>query len=46
MRPWDLLPFILLTIFVSMEGVILALFVLMNQNRMSRRAEQRDHLHF
>jgi uncharacterized membrane protein len=31
--------------FVSMEGVILALFVLMKQNRMSRRADERDHLH-
>jgi uncharacterized membrane protein len=28
-----------------MEGVILALFVLMKQNRMSRRADERDHLH-
>src|SRR5688572_15869781 len=44
-RPWDPFPFILLTMFVSMEGVILALFVLMKQNRMSRRAEERDHLH-
>jgi len=45
LRPWDPFPFILLTMFVSMEGVILALFVLMKQNRMSRRADQRDHLH-
>src|SRR4051812_37756363 len=45
MRPWDPFPFILLTMFVSMEGVILALFVLMKQNRMSRRADERDHLH-
>src|SRR3954452_2664735 len=45
MRPWDPFPFILLTMFVSMEGVVLALFVLMKQNRMSRRADQRDHLH-
>jgi uncharacterized membrane protein len=44
-RPWDPFPFILLTMFVSMEGVILALFVLMKQNRMSRRAEEREHLH-
>jgi uncharacterized membrane protein len=43
--PWDPFPFILLTMFVSMEGVILALFVLMKQNRMSRRADERDHLH-
>ena len=45
LRPWDPFPFILLTMFVSMEGVILALFVLMKQNRMSRRADERDHLH-
>jgi uncharacterized membrane protein len=44
-RPWDPFPFILLTMFVSMEGVILALFVLMKQNRMSRRADERDQLH-
>jgi uncharacterized protein YecE (DUF72 family) len=44
-HPWDAFPFILLTMFVSMEGVILALFVLMKQNRMSRRADERDHLH-
>jgi|SRR3954447_22402097 uncharacterized membrane protein len=44
MRPWDPFPFILLTMFVSMEGVVLALFVLMKQNRMSRRADERDHL--
>jgi uncharacterized membrane protein len=44
-RTWDPFPFILLTMFVSMEGVILALFVLMKQNRMSRRADERDHLH-
>src|SRR4051794_25433526 len=37
-RPWDPFPFILLTMFVSMEGVVLALFVLMKQNRMSRRS--------
>ena len=44
-RRWDPFPCILLTMFVSMEGVILALFVLMKQNRMSRRADERDHLH-
>lgn len=44
-KPWDPFPFILLTMFVSMEGVIVALFVLMKQNRMSRRADERDHLH-
>jgi uncharacterized membrane protein len=44
-RPWDPFPFILLTMLVSMEGVVLALFVLMKQNRMSRRADEREHLH-
>jgi uncharacterized membrane protein len=43
--PWDPFPFILLTMFVSMEGVLIALFVLMRQNRMSRRSDEREHLH-
>jgi uncharacterized membrane protein len=30
---------------VSCEAVLLSTFVLMKQNRMSRRAEHRDHLH-
>ena len=42
--PFDPYPFVLLTMIVSMEGVLLATFVLMKQNRMSRRADQRDHL--
>jgi uncharacterized membrane protein len=42
--PFDPYPYILLTMFVSMEGVLIATFVLMKQNRMSRRADQRDHL--
>ena len=44
-RPFDPYPFVLLTMIVSMEGVLLAVFILMKQNRMSRRADQRDHLH-
>jgi len=43
-RPFDPYPFVLLTMIVSMEGVLLATFVLMKQNRMSRRADQRNHL--
>lgn len=43
-RPFDPFPFVLLTMIVSMEGVLLATFVLMKQNRMSRRADQRAHL--
>jgi uncharacterized membrane protein len=43
-KPFDPYPFVLLTMIVSMEGVLLATFVLMKQNRMSRRADQRNHL--
>lgn len=43
-RPFDPYPFVLLTMIVSMEGVLLATFVLMKQNRMSRRADHRNHL--
>ena len=42
--PFDPYPYTLLTMIVSMEGVLVAVFVLMKQNRMSRRADQRDHL--
>jgi uncharacterized membrane protein len=44
-RPFDPYPFILLAMGVSCEAVLLSTFVLMKQNRMSRRAEQRDQLH-
>jgi uncharacterized membrane protein len=43
-RPFDPYPYTLLTMLVSMEGVLVAVFVLMKQNRMSRRGDQRDHL--
>jgi uncharacterized membrane protein len=43
-EPFDPYPYVLLTMVVSMEGVIVATFVLMKQNRMSRRGDQRDHL--
>jgi uncharacterized membrane protein len=43
-KPFDPYPYILLTMVVSMEGVIVGTFVLMKQNRMSRRADQRHHL--
>jgi uncharacterized membrane protein len=43
-KPWDPYPYILLALLVSLEGVMLSTFVLMKQNRMSRRADQRDHL--
>src|SRR5436305_1928668 len=44
-RPFDPYPFILLAMAVSCEGVLLSTFVLMKQNRMSGRSEQRDQLH-
>lgn len=43
-KPYDPYPFILLSLAVSCEGVLLATFVLMKQNRMSRAADQRAHL--
>jgi uncharacterized membrane protein len=45
LRPFDPYPFILLAMVVSCEAVLLSTFVLMKQNRMSRRGEQRDQLH-
>jgi uncharacterized membrane protein len=44
-KPFDPYPFVFLTMAVSAESVLLSTFVLMKQNRMSRRADQRDHLH-
>jgi uncharacterized membrane protein len=41
---FDPYPFGLLTMGVSMEGVILAIFVLITQNRMSAQSDRRDHL--
>jgi uncharacterized membrane protein len=41
---FDPYPFGLLTMWVSMEGVILAILVLITQNRMSRQSDRRDHL--
>ena len=43
-KPWDPYPYILLALLVSLEGVLLSTFVLIKQNRMSRRADQRNHL--
>jgi uncharacterized membrane protein len=43
-RPFDPFPFGILTLFVSAEGVLLAIFILISQNRMSRQANQRAHL--
>ncbi len=44
-RRFDPYPFGLLTFVVSLEGLLIALFVLMAQNRMSQQADKRDHLH-
>jgi uncharacterized membrane protein len=43
-RPFDPWPFSLLGVIVAVEAVILSSFILMRQNRMMRRGEQRDHL--
>ncbi|HEX9943396.1 MAG TPA: DUF1003 domain-containing protein [Thermoanaerobaculia bacterium] len=44
LRVFDPFPFGILTLIVSAEGVLLAIFVLVSQNRMSRQANQRAHL--
>lgn len=41
---FDPYPFNLLTMVVSMEAVLLSSFVLIKQNRMSARADRRNHL--
>ena len=41
---FDPYPFQLLCMIVSMEGVLLSTFVLIKQNRMSARADERSHL--
>jgi uncharacterized membrane protein len=41
---FDPYPFGLMTMIVSVEGVILAVFVLITQNRMSQQSDRRDHL--
>ena len=44
LRPFDPFPFGILTMFVSAEGVLLALFILISQNVFDREAERREHL--
>ncbi len=41
---FDPYPYGLLTFIVSLEGVLIATFVLIAQNRMSRQSDERDHL--
>jgi len=42
--PFDPFPFGILTLIVSAEGVFLAIFILISQNRMSRQSDRRAHL--
>lgn len=41
---FDPYPFGLMTVFVSLESMFLAMFVLITQNRMLKHSERRDHL--
>ena len=43
-KPFDPFPYMLLSMSVSIEGVLLTTFVLMKQNRMSKRADARNQL--
>lgn len=43
-RKFDPFPFLLLGMIVSLEAIFLSAFVLMKQNRMSRREDLRAHL--
>lgn len=43
-HPFDPFPFMFLSMVVSLEAIFLSTFVLMKQNRMSKRADQRAHL--
>jgi uncharacterized membrane protein len=43
-KPFDPYPFILLSMMVSVEAVLLSTFVLMKQNLMQRRTDHRDEM--
>jgi uncharacterized membrane protein len=43
-RPFDPFPFGILALVISSESVVLTIFVLVSQNRMTRQAERRSHL--
>jgi uncharacterized membrane protein len=43
-KPFDPFPFGILTLVISSESVILTIFVLMSQNRMTHQVERRSHL--
>jgi uncharacterized membrane protein len=42
--PFDPFPFQLLNVLVSLEAILIATFVLIKQNRMSRQSDRRGHL--
>jgi uncharacterized membrane protein len=44
LRKFDPFPFMMLGMIVSVEAVLLSTFVLMKQNRLAKRVDQRDHL--
>jgi uncharacterized membrane protein len=44
MAAFDPFPFGILTLIVSSEGVFLAIFILISQNRMARQSDKRAHL--
>ena len=41
---FDPFPFALLAILVEIEGIFLASFILMRQNRINRRSDEQEHL--
>src|SRR4051794_8924937 len=41
---FDPFPFPLLAILIEIEGIFLVSFILMRQNRMNRRSDEREHL--
>jgi uncharacterized membrane protein len=43
-EPFDPFPFVLLTTLVSLEAIFLSIFLLINQNAMSRQSDHREHL--
>src|SRR6202140_5345658 len=43
-KPFDPFPFGILALVISSESVLLTIFVLISQNRMTRQAERRSHL--
>jgi len=44
LHPFDPFPFMGLSTIVSLEAIFLSLFILVSQNRASRRADERAHL--